>query len=143
MAAVAVTAANVIAGSNCKYKVGWIGATTVTAGQSLYESNGLLYLADANASKAAASVVGIALTGGGVGQPCVYAYKDDDFTPGGTLTVQTGTGKGIVALSSTAGGIEMIDTALAAGAYPCLLGVAKSTTKMILDIVLPGDGVTT
>lgn len=136
MSDVSITAANVVKGANAKTRRGRAGAT-ITAGQVVYEDSSDsfdLKLADANASAATANPVGIALHGASDGQPLEYVYEDDDFTPGGTLSLSAAADDGVYVLSGTAGGIAPIGD-LASGMYPVILGVAKSTTKMNLKIV--------
>lgn len=139
MSDVSITAANVLAGANAKKRKGIAGAT-ITAGQVVYEdaSDGFSFkLADADASAATAAALGIALQGASDGQPLEIVTEDDDFTPGGTLSLSAAADTGIYVLSGTAGGIAPMDD-LAAGDYPVILGVAKSTSKMVLKIVRGG-----
>lgn len=136
MSDVSITAANVIAGANAKKRTGRAGAT-ITAGQVVYEDSSDssdFKLADANASAATANPVGIALHGASDGQPLTIVTEDDDFTPGGTLSLSAGADSGVYVLSGTAGGIAPMDD-LAAAMYTVIIGVAKSTTKMKLKIV--------
>jgi hypothetical protein len=135
MADITITAANVLMSANGKSATG-IAGETITAGQTLYlnSADNRLYKADANASIATADCVGIALGGGAAGQPITYCYEDPNFTPGGTLSLAAAADSGVYVLSATAGGIAPMDD-LAAGMYPCVLGVAYSTTKMSLRIV--------
>lgn len=135
MADISITAANVAASANAKTVTGTAGET-ITAGQTLYLSSvdNRLYKADANASIATADCVGIALHGAAAGQPLRYVYEDPDFTPGGTLSLSVAADSGVYVLSGTAGGIAPMDD-LAATMYPVVLGVAKSTTKIVMKIV--------
>jgi hypothetical protein len=136
MADISVTAANVLAGANAKKRTGIAGAT-ITAGQVLYEDSSdsnKLKLADANASALTAKVAGIALHGAATGQPITFVEEDDDFTPGATLSLSAAADDGVYILSGTAGGIAPVGD-LASGMYPVVLGVAKSSSKMILKIV--------
>ena len=133
MSDVSITAANVVAGANAKKRTGTAGST-ITAGQAVYEDSSDSFkfkLADANASAATAKCVGIALHGASSGQPLTIVEEDDDFTPGGTLSISAAADDGVYVLSGTAGGIAPVGD-LASGWYPVVLGVAKSTTKMIL-----------
>lgn len=131
MADVSITAANVIAGANAKFRAVRFGAT-VTAGQYVYEDtsdNMDCKLADAN-SATAHIVAGVATGSYADGQWGQIIYEDDDFTPGGTLSITaSATSTGIYVLSATAGGIAPATDAVAT-MYPVVLGVAKSTTKM-------------
>lgn len=128
MADITVTAANVAPNTGTVAPSvitrGTAGAT-VTAGQSIYldSATNTLKLADADASTATASAVGIALHGSLTGQPLAYV-TGGFFTPGATLT------KGqVYCVSTTAGGIAPIsDTVAATGAHPCILFYAISTS---------------
>jgi len=138
MANISITAASVLASASAKTDSGILGETG-TAGQPVYKNDatgqdGRLYLGDANGSPVTANIVGILLGGGGAGQPVTYVYEDPDFTPGGTLSLSVAADSGVYVLSATAGAIAPMDD-LAAGMYPVVLGVAKSTTKMNLKIV--------
>ncbi len=136
MAAISVTAASVLAGANAKKARGTAGAT-ITAGQALYadpNASFKLKLADCDASATTAKCVGIALHGASDGQPLEYVYEDDDFTPGATLSLSAAADDGVYILDGTAGGICPIGD-IAAGDYPVVLFVAKSTSKAILKII--------
>lgn len=136
MADLSVTAASVVMGANGKWREGIAGAT-ITAGQVLYSDtsdSSKMKLADANGSAATAKADGIALHGAANGQPIKYVYEDDDFTPGATLSLSAAADDGVYVLSGTAGGIAPVGD-LASGMYPVIIGVAKSTSKMILRIV--------
>lgn len=135
MSDISITATSVVASASAKIYSG-IAGETITAGQTLYKSStdNRLYKADANASPATADCVGIALNGAAAGQPLKYTDDDPDFTPGGTLSLSVAADSGVYVLSGTAGGIAPMDD-LAANMYPVVLGVAKSTTKMVLKIV--------
>lgn len=136
MADVSITAASVLKGANAKTRKGRAGAT-ITAGQVVYEDSSDSFdfkLADANASAATANPVGIALHGASDGQPLEIVTEDDDFTPGGTLSISAAADDGIYILSGTAGGIAPVGD-IVAGWYPVILGVAKSATKMNFKIV--------
>jgi hypothetical protein len=124
-----ITAANVAAGANAKKKTGIAGAT-ITAGMVLYEDSAASFVLKGAASGAVntSNVVGIALNGGGIGQPITYVVEDDDFTVGATVVIGT-----TYVLSATAGLIAL-DSDIVAG-YKAVLFVPKSTTKAVLKIV--------
>jgi len=129
MAAISITAANVIKGSDAQTKSGIAGAT-ITAGQSLYKeaSTGQLKLADADSATAEVRVLeGIALHGASAGQPIQYQVAGD-ITIGGTVV--TGT---IYALGETAGGI-IPSADLSSGEYVSIVGVAISASVIRLGI---------
>jgi hypothetical protein len=143
MSDISITAGSVAKGTNAKTRKGIAGAT-ITAGQTLYEDtsdNSKLKLADANASAATSNCVGIALHGASSGQPIEFVTEDDDFTPGGTLSLSAGADDGVYVLSGTAGGIAPVAD-LASGWYPVILGVAKSASKMHLKIIRAGAALT-
>lgn len=134
MADISITPGSVVASANAHLLYG-IAGETITAGQTLYKhTDNRLYKADSNASPATADCVGLSLHGASAGQPLTYSDDDPDFTPGGTLSLSVAADSGVYVLSGTAGGIAPMDD-LAAGMYPVVLGVAKSTTKMVLKIV--------
>lgn len=131
MADISVTAASVLASSAAvlrrEYNIGFAAAT---AGMAVYlDSSNLWQKMDSNAAVTGNEITalkGILLNGGGIAQPGVVCTSDTGFTPGGTLT------NGLAVYSSTtAGGITHdIPTT---GAYPTVLGIAKSATVMNLQ----------
>ena len=134
MADITITAANVIAGSNAATENGTLGAAA-TAGQALYKSStdGRWYLADNNgASEMIRKATGIALNGGGVGQP-VRVLLSGLCTIGGTMTAGVA-----YYLSDTPGGICPVAD-IGSGEYSCLVGIA--TTTAILDVKFQYSGV--
>lgn len=127
-----ITAANVVPGARAKFVGGnTLAGATITAGQLLYldSTAGTFKLADANASATTANVVGYAANSASAGQYIGVVMEDDDFTPGGTLSMTTG----LYVLSATAGGIAP-SADLATGYYPAVVMIAKSTTKAIFKI---------
>lgn len=134
MADITITAANVIAGAGADTENGTLGAA-VTAGQVLYKAaaDGLWYLADNNSATAAVrQATGIALNGGGIGQP-VRVLKSGLCTIGATLTAGVA-----YYVSDTPGGICPVAD-VGAGEYSCLVGIA--TTTGILDVRFQYSGV--
>lgn len=134
MTDISVTAASVLASAQAVIRTMTAGAT-ITAGMSIYEDASDSYSAkpaDADASSAASHAIGIALNGAADGQPVRVCTYDPDFTPGATLSLSGAGDDGIYVVSGTAGGICPV-TDLAAADYPCVLMVAKSTTKAVLN----------
>jgi len=134
MTDLSITAANVLPGTGAETENGNLGVA-VTAGQVLYKksTDGLWYLADNNAGTAEVrTAVGIALNGGGIGQP-VRVLRSGPCTIGATLTAGVA-----YYLSDTAGGICPVAD-LSTGEYPCLVGIATSTT--VLDVKFQYSGV--
>lgn len=138
MADISITAANVAAstaGTAVKRSEYNFGAT-ITQGQAVYlDSSNTWQKLDLNAAATGNGITdlrGIALNSGASGQPATVVVYDEDFTPGGTLT------NGLVVYgSNTPGGITQADIPTT-GAYPVSLGIAKSTTKMVLKITASG-----
>lgn len=136
MAAISITAASVLASATAVVRREYKFGATVTAGQVVYlNSSSLWVLADSDAASTGNGIndlMGIALNGGSSGQPAAVCTEDTDFTPGGTLT------NGLaVYLFTTAGAISQADIPTTA-AYPVILGVAKSTSKMVLKRAASG-----
>jgi len=107
---------------------------TIAAGKVVYENSTThkWMLADSNSATAEARhAIGIALNGAALNQP-VAVQKKGDITAGGTLTLGTS-----YYLSDTPGGICPAAD-VGAGEYVCLLGIAKSTTVLALDVQFPG-----
>jgi hypothetical protein len=129
MADLSITAANVIAGSGAKKKLGAAGATIV-AGKVVYldASDSEYKLADCDSATAAIrSPAGIALNGASDGQPLVI-IEEGPVAIGATMTAGT-----TYYLSPTAGGICPVADVLA-GDYPVIIGVATSTTVLNVNI---------
>lgn len=124
-----VTATSVVPGTKAMQNLlrGTAGVT-ITAGQLLYydATAGTYKLADANASAATALVVGMAAHGASAGQPIAIITEDDDLTVGATLSMSAP----VYVVSANAGGIAPVGD-VAAGWYPGVVLVAKSTTKAI------------
>lgn len=133
MASLSITAANVIAGSNAVVEHGTAGAT-ITAGQVVYKdsSDGKYKVADADSATAAArDPRGIALNGASNGQPLAIIRKGD-VTIGATMVAGLA-----YYLSPTPGEIGVVADVLS-GDDPIILGQAKSTTVLTVDIQDPG-----
>ncbi len=127
---VTVTAANVIPGPNADLITGVAGAT-ITAGQIVYldSTSNTWKLADADASavtSGSGGALGLAAGGAAAGQSFVVVLSDDNLTVGGTLVMTAP----IYVLSGTAGGIAPLAD-LAAGDYPVVLLIARSSTKAV------------
>ena len=128
MADLTITAANVIAASDATIEHGYAGEA-VAAGKYGYKSSTTKrwMLADSNSAAAEARRAGgVFLNNAGAGQPVAIA------THGETLTAGTA-----YYLSDTPGGICPLAD-VGSGEYVCLLGLAKSTTVLALDIQYPG-----
>lgn len=131
MTALSITAANVLPGSNARIVPGKAGAT-ITAGQAviLSATTGKYVLADADGA-GLTGCDGIALHGASDGQP-LDVQTGGDIVIGATLTAGTS-----YYLAPTPGGIGPLADVLS-GDDPILIGMAKSTTVLMLRIVDPG-----
>jgi hypothetical protein len=132
MADLSITAANVVAGTDIVRGDGTAGET-IAAGKAVYFSSTLKkwMLADSNsATVEARKAIGIALNGAALNQP-LAVIKSGDLTLGATLTAGLD-----YYLSDTPGGI-CVRADIGSGEYVCLLGLAKSTTVLAVDIQFP------
>jgi hypothetical protein len=126
-----VTAANVVPGSSGITATG-IAGEALTAGQAVYRkvSDGKFYKADCNSGTAEVRVASaIALTGSAAGQS-VVVQTGGQITIGATLTAGV-----VYYLSGTAGGIRPVADNTT-GDYPQVIGMAMSTTSLLLDFKL-------
>lgn len=132
MADITVTAANVVAGSNA-VKESALAGETVAAGKALYISSTTkkFMLADSNSATAEArKATHIALNSASLNQPLV-GLRGGDVTIGATLVAGSA-----YYLSDTPGGICPVAD-VGAGEYVCMLGLAKSTSVLSVDIQFP------
>ncbi|GAB1717538.1 MAG: hypothetical protein NTAFB05_25800 [Nitrobacter sp.] len=133
MTDIAITADSVLGSGSATRATGTAGEA-ITAGQIVYFDTTVnkWKLADADSATAAVNhAEGVALNGAALNQP-VTVQKDGDVTIGGTLTAGSP-----YYLSGTPGGIAPAAD-LTTGDKVCLLGLAKSTTVLTLDIQFPG-----
>jgi hypothetical protein len=129
MADLSITAASVIAGSGAKIVHGTAGAS-ITAGQVLYldSAAGTYKLADTDSATAAVrSPAGIALHAASSGQP-IAVLTSGPITIGATVAVGD-----VYYLSGTAGGLAPVAD-VAAGDYPCIIGICTSTSVLNVNI---------
>jgi hypothetical protein len=131
MADITITSASVKAGSGAVVTDATSGAT-ISAGEAIYfdSTTGKMLLADANAT-GAKTCSGIALNSASDGQPIKY-QRSGPIAIGGTLAPGT-----VYAVSATAGAIAPLAD-ITTGDDVIILGVAKSTTVLQLDIQIPG-----
>jgi hypothetical protein len=132
---VSVTAAEVLKTSTTVIIQGTLGAT-VTAGQTLYldTTTSKYKAADANGASPLYTVAGIALNGGGDGQPVSIAVSGD-IDPGFTVTVGT-----IYVLSETAGGIAPAAD-LTTGWRTVIIGIGTTASNLKIGIINSGVAV--
>jgi hypothetical protein len=133
MASLSITAANVLAGSGAVIEHGTFGAT-IAQGVVVYRDPAdMKYkVADADSATAAArDPRGITLNAGSNGQPAAIIRKGD-VTIGATMTAGLA-----YYLSPTPGEIGVVGD-VASGDDPIIIGQAKSTTVLTVDIQDPG-----
>lgn len=133
MADLSITAASVAAGSGAK-KVNGIAGAALTAGQVVYldATTDTYKLADTDSATAAArSPAGIALHAAASGQP-IAVHTSGPITIGATVAVGDA-----YWLSGNAGGICPVAD-VAAGDYPCIIGICTSTS--VLDVKIHEAG---
>ena len=136
MAAISITAANVLKSSTGQVSVGTSGAT-ITAGQSVYidtSDSNKIKLADANGTAPANTFAGIALNAASSGQPVSYCTNDTaGFTIGATVVAGD-----TIWLSQTPGGLTKTIGDLSGG-IAIVVGVMLTTTTMNLTPVVGGS----
>lgn len=132
MADLTVTAASVLPGANAIVRQGTAGETIAAGKVVTYsETTGKFVLTDTNhATAALRKATGIALNGASLNQP-IDVQTGGDITVGATLTA------GLAYYGSdTPGGICPVAD-IGSGEYVCLLGIAKSTTVLAIDVQFP------
>lgn len=136
MAAISITAANVIPSTSAVITYGVAGAT-ITQGQLVYIDTGdsnKIKLADSDASSLASTVAGLAISGASSGQRVYYITSDPGLTLGATILA----GDTLWA-SPTAGGITKTAGDLVATNYVTTVGVMTSTTVCNFKITRGGQ----
>lgn len=134
MANLTITAANVGVGSSVRVRTVQVGEA-VSHAQPLYlnAADNKYYRADANASLAVAAASAISLSSASTdGYVVIVETENALVNLGSTLVV----GETYV-VSATAGAICPIGD-LTTGAYPCILGVATTSTLLKLNIFASG-----
>lgn len=130
MADIIVTASGVLQSTSAFLNFAYNAGAEITAGQFVYLDNTNLWqLVDADSATGTeiTRTFGVAVNHAYTGQRLVVSTKDTDFTPGATLVAGT-----TYVGSTTPGGICPASD-LAAGDYPVVVGIAKSTTKLNLN----------
>lgn len=133
MADISITGTNVVPQSNADIRHGTAGAT-IAAGEMVYKAaaTGLYNLADADsATQEVQETGGMALNGAAVNQP-VAVQVSGDVALGAVLTAGSR-----YYLSSTPGKIQP-EADLSTGEEVNLIGLAKSTTVLAIEITRPG-----
>lgn len=132
MADLTITAASVLPGAGARSEHGRAGAT-VTAGQVVYrDTDGTYKLADCNGASATIRTPrGIALNGASAGQD-LEVQTQGQITIGSTVT-----GGVEYYLSGTPGGIRPVADNTT-GDYPSTIGIAVSSTVLLLNIAYSG-----
>lgn len=133
MSAIAITAANVLKGSNASIQKDYLAGETVTAGQGVYlkAADSKWYLGQCDGTLAESQVQGVALHGASAGQP-LQVQVGGLITIGGTIAVGV-----FYYVSPTAGGICAVAD-LASTNYVTVLGYGTTTGIMNLSPVATG-----
>lgn len=134
MVDITITAASVVAGSDANFWPQGSAGETIAAGKAVYLSSSTRkwMLADSNSATAEArTATGIALNSASLDQPLIV-QKSGDITIGATLTAGVA-----YYLSDTPGGICPLAD-VGSGEYVCLLGLAKTTAVLDLNIQASG-----
>lgn len=133
MAALTITAANIIKGTGSQIATN-IAGETITAGMAVYikSADNKIYKADANLSAEASGAVGVSLHAALANQPIVYQV-------GGPLSFGAILTAGIIYVvgATTAGDINP-STDLATGWYTNVLGYALTTSSMQIQPINTG-----
>lgn len=130
MGDIAITAANVVAGSGATQISGTAGET-ITAGMVCYlkASDTRWWKAQADGTAAesgSGATYGIALNGASAGQPItIDSYDPNGITIGGTCAAGQ-----VYVISATAGGIAL-ESDITSGQYMTIVGIGISTTKIM------------
>lgn len=128
MAAISVTAANVARVSG-EVATGFLAGATITAGQYVYvDTNGAVQVATnatATGSAYGASTYGVALNGGGSGQPIAILKPGGVVNIGGTVAV------GKIYALGTAGGFIPVDD-IAGSEYITVAGIGLTAANIQL-----------
>jgi hypothetical protein len=132
MADIAVTASSVVMGTGAVVDRSRVaGEAGITAGMIVYLNGSNKYVKADNVTAAKATVRGIALNGAGTDQP-IDVQTAGEITMGEIFTagevIVNGAGAGAIAPSADAG----------AGEYNTIIGVAKSTSVLIMGIQASG-----
>lgn len=133
MADLVITAANVQPNANTIIDRSGTAGATITAGEPVYKdpTTKQWLLADNNSATAAArQASGVSLNSSAAGQPLAVA-TGGDLTLGPVMTA------GTAYFVSATPGMICPDADVGAGSYPCLLGLAKSTSVLTLSIQFP------
>jgi hypothetical protein len=132
MANLTITAANVVAGDGAVTEAG-ISGEAITAGQAIYKSSatGKYMLADSNsATVEARRARGVALNNAAANQP-LDVLRSGDLSLGAVLTAGTA-----YYLSDTPGALCPVAD-VGAGEYVCLIGLARSTSVLSVNVQFP------
>lgn len=127
MAAITITPSSVVKSTGAQTQTGFAGGT-ITAGMAVFLNSSQLYVAaDAN-DTTIDEVTGIALNSASTGQP-VCVQTSGNITIGGTVVAGT-----IYVLGASVAGDINPAADLASGWARCIIGVASSTSVIVLGI---------
>jgi outer membrane protein assembly factor BamB len=134
MAAITITAADVIAADGAVSKQEYVAGATIVAGEWVYvdtANSNVLKLAQADGTALEATVKGMALNGGVTGQPIVVATSGT-IAVGSVLTTAV-----VYVLSATAGKMDPVADH-ASSSFMSICGVGLSATSFHFSIYNSG-----
>jgi hypothetical protein len=131
MADLTITAANVKLKNTGPYSAG-VAGESIAQGEPVYIASSLAYRTDNNDGASKAVAVGIALMPAATGQTFLYAKNGAEIDVGATLTTAE-----TYIVSANVGKIAPIAD-LATTNYLTILGVAKSSSTLLVNIVASG-----
>lgn len=140
MAAVSITATEVLPSAAADIRTGTVGAsTTVTAGVMVYLDAATSTLLKANAQTSAASAaVGMCLNGGSTGQVVRYVVSDTALQLGSTAAIPIGT---VLFLDDAAGLLATTYADLDAGDFVTTCGTVTALTNGVTRFQINPSGV--
>jgi len=136
MAALVITPGNVLLGTGGK-QLTVIAGETITQGMAVYKQTSDNRYYKGNSTAAATSAVdGISLNAASAGQPLEIM----DVSKGGEIVIGAAVdlAKIYVLGSAVSGTIKPVDD-VGTGEYVVVIGMAKTSTILLVDIIDPGD----
>src|SRR5689334_2100256 len=130
MAALTVTAANVIAAAGATIDTSRNFGATITAGQSVYLDTvtNTYKLFNAITSAVTGKLAGVALNGGSSGQPAAI-LTDGNYNPGATVAV------GVVYVGGGTNGAINPSADLVSTWFSNVLGIATTTSNILVKLL--------
>lgn len=141
MAAVSITATQVLPSTGADIRMGTVGAaTTVVAGSMVYaHTDGTLLLTSAQTTALTAAAVGMCLNGGSAGQVVRYVASDPALQMGTAASLTAGT---VLYLDDgVAGGLITTFAELDSGDFVTTVGIVTAATLGVVNFKITASGV--